>query len=247
VKGKGGADQRLDQPQLFGERDFEILKFLTIHPTSSYSDAARSLHYRPETVARHIQSLKERNLYAGTMGLLCYQTLGLAYVPVLVRAPLGNLDAVFNACRAHPYIHYSSRTLGSTDGAFLTFTPPIESTGLLVEFFDELAARGLVTDHRVYVCNDVKRYFVNADLQIYKRTAGVWDFNWKRWLEEDVGPASKESQLLRVQIEPNLDRLDGGDIRLLSTITNDASIPTEEMSKATGLLPHQVRRRRRFL
>lgn len=229
---------------LLGERDFEILKFLAAHPTSSMGEIARNLTYRPETVSTHIRTLKERGLYSGTMGLLSYRKLDMAYVPVLIRAPLNNLEMIYDACRAHPYIAYSVRTLGATDGAFLIFNPPHEAVPLLVEFLDQLAARGIIFDYRIYVNDDTRRGFLKADLRIFNRSSGAWEFDWNKWLDRDEPlTATNGGQVQVLIVEPELHKLDKNDIKLLRIISDDAKLPTEEIAKATNMEPHVVRRR----
>jgi DNA-binding Lrp family transcriptional regulator len=209
------------------------------------AEIAKMLRYRPETVSSHIRSMKERGLYAGTMGLLCYQKLDIVYVPVLARAPLGNLQAIYAVCRAHPYIAYSVRTLGATDGAFLIFTPPRKAVPLLLEFLDELAARGLIQDYRIFVSDDTKRDFLKADLQVYNPNTGTWEWNWDKWQSSDTEAetAANGAQPQTLLIEPELQRLERTDIELLRIISDDAKIPTEDISKQTKLPPHLVRRR----
>lgn len=207
------------------------------------AEIAKTLRYRPETVSSHIRSMKERGLYAGTMGLLCYQKLDMVYVPVLVRAPLGNLQAVYAACRAHPYIAYSVRTLGATDGAFLIFTLPRKAMPLALEFLDELAARGVIQDYRIYVSDDTKRDFLKANLAIYNPSTGTWEYNWTKWETSEAETATNGAQSGALLIEPELQKLEKTDIDLLRIISDDAKIPTEEISKQTQLLPHIVRRR----
>jgi len=209
------------------------------------AEIAITLHYRPETVSTHIRSMKERGLYAGTMGLLCYLKLDMAYVPVLVRAPLGNLQAIYDACRAHPYIAYSVRTLGANDGAFLVFTQPRKAMPLLLEFLDELAARGVIQDYRIYISDDTKRDFLKANLGLYSPPTGTWECNWTKWesSEAETGTATNGAQSQSLLIEPELQKMEKTDIDLLRIVSDDAKIPTEEISKQTQLLPHIVRRR----
>ena len=230
---------------LIDDRDFEIVKYLVGHPTSSMADIASNLHYRPETVSSHLRSLKERGLYGGTAASFCYKKLDMVYVPVTVRAPLSNLPAIYTVCRAHPYIQYSVRILGATDGAFLIFTVPTRSVPLLVQFLDELAARGIITEHRIYVTDDTKRDFLKADLQIYNPKQGIWEFDWNRW---EMNAGTKETstdggQPQRLMVQPELDRLNKSDIQLLHILSDEAKVPVEEIAKATNLLPHTVRRR----
>lgn len=231
---------------LYDDRDFEILKFLASHPTSTVADVARNLRYRRETVSNHLRLMKDRKLYDGTMALLCYQKLDLAYVPVLVQAPVGNLPKIYQACRAHPYIGYSVRTLGATDGGFLVFTVPRKAVGLLVEFLDELASWGIITNHRVYVCDDTRRDFLKPDLQAFDPQSGTWNFNWNKWAEADE-PTSTDGaqpQLLQPRIiQPETYSLDKLDMQLLSILSDDAKVGTDEIAKATNLPPHTVRRR----
>lgn len=230
--------------QVLSERDFEILKYLAVHPTSSMAEVAQNLHYRGETVSSHIRSMKERGLYNTTMALLSYRKLDMAYVPVLISAPLANLPTIYEACRAHPYIQYSVRTLGATDGAFLVFTPPRKSVSLLVQFLDELAARGVITDYRIFVNEDTKRDFLKADLNIYNRETGTWEFNWNKWqTSEAIEPAANGGQVQSLVVEPELNVLDKSDIKLLGLLTADAKLPSDELAKETDLAPHTVRRR----
>jgi DNA-binding Lrp family transcriptional regulator len=232
-------------PKLIDERGFEILKFLASHPTSSMGEVARALHYRAETVSSHIRSMKERGLYNGTMGLLCYQKLDMAYVPVLVRAPLANLQTVYEVCRAHPYIEYSVRTLGATDGAFLIFTPPRQGVPLLAKFLDELAADGIISDYRIFVSYDSRRDFLNADLRIFSPQTGVWEFNWNKWHDADMDreQSTNGGRLQTLLVEPELHKLEKSDIELLRIVSDDAKLPTEEISRTTSLPPYTVRRR----
>lgn len=228
-----------------GERDFEILKYLAVHPTSSMAEVAQNLHYRGETVSSHIHSMQERGIYITTMALLSYRKLNMAYVPVLITAPLANLPTIYEKCRAHPYIQYSVRTLGATDGAFLVFNPPQRAVPLLVQFLDELAAQGVVTDYRVFVNEDTKRDFLKADLNLYNRETGVWEFNWNKWQapNEAAETAANGGQAQSLVVQPELNVLDKSDMKLLGLLTADAKAPTEELAKATNLAPHTVRRR----
>jgi DNA-binding Lrp family transcriptional regulator len=249
--------EKSEVPFVVDGRDFEILKYLSLHPTCSMNEIAEALGYRPETVSAHLRAMKERGLYSGTMGLLSYQKLNMAYVPVLVRAPLTKVQQVYDVTRAHPYIGYSVRTLGATEGAYILFTPPQQATPLLIQFLDELAARGTITDYRFFVCDDRRRAFITPDLRIFKPETGAWEFDWKRWLEADgaieKGKDAAEPQTpARTQLqpqprpsllEPELHRLNRADIRLLQIITDDAKMPTEEIAKATGLELQVVRRR----
>lgn len=212
-------------------------------------EIANNLHYRTETVSSHIQSLRTREIYTQTMALLCYKKLDLSYVPVIVRAPLLNLEDIYASCRAHPYIQYSARTLGANDGAFLVFTMPTKATHHLVAFLDELAARGVVTDHRIYVTDDTKRDFLRADLRIFNRESATWNFDWQRWEQtDDVAQTSTNGgQMQTLVIQPELSQLEHSDIELLHILSDTAELPTQDMAKATGLEPHNVRRRIRSL
>ncbi len=234
---------------LLNHRDFEILKFLAIHPTSTTVEVARYLDFRAETVSVHMRSLKEAGLYEGTMGLLCYQKLDLAYVPVVVSASLTTMDALYAACRSHPYIAYSARILGSTDGAFFIFTIPQKALRLLAEFLDELAANRIIIDHKIYLTDDTKRGFLRPDFEIFNPQTGAWAFDWNRWQEEDgkVETAANGGQLEDLPVEPEVHRLERGDIELLGILSEDAKVPTNEISKAMNLPAHKVRRRIRFL
>jgi len=204
---------------------------------------------RPETVARHIRLMKERGVYYGSMGLLCYRKLEMAYVPVLVTAPLENLDAVYAACRAHPYIAYSVRTLRATNGAFLIFTQPCSAIPLLSEFLDELAARGIITDHRIYICDDTKRDFLKADLDVFDSETAKWRYDWNMWQSCDstAKPDPAPTELQSSAVEPELNGLRKSDMELLRIISDDSGLPTEEMAKAASLPSHAVRRRIRYL
>jgi DNA-binding Lrp family transcriptional regulator len=239
----------LASSQLMDERDFEILKYIVGHPTASMAEIANSLHYRPETVSNHVESLRNREIYTQTMALLCYKKLGMSYVPVVVRAPLLNLEDIYASCRAHPYIQYSTRTLGANDGAFLVFTIPTGAIHQLVEFLDELAARGVIIDHRIYITDDTKRDFLKADLRIFNPEAATWNFDWNKWyLTDEVTKAAADGgQRQELLILPEVNRLDHSDIELLHILSDKAEIPTEEMAKATELEPHNVRRRIRSL
>lgn len=230
---------------LMDDRDFEIVKYIVSHPTSSMADIASNLHYRPETVSSHLRSLKERGLYGGTAASFCYKKLDMVYVPVTVRAPLSNLPDIYAVSRAHPYIQYSVRILGATDGAFLIFTVPTKAVPLLVQFLDELAARGVITEHRLYVTDDTKRDFMKADLQIYNPQRGIWDFDWNEWETNDRNgqTLTNGGQPQQLLIQPELDRLERSDIQLLHILSDEAKTPTEEIEKTTNLLPHTVRRR----
>jgi DNA-binding Lrp family transcriptional regulator len=209
------------------------------------TEIARGLHHRSETVSGHIRSLKEREFYAGTMGLLCYQKIDMAYVPVLVRAPLANLETIYETCRAHPYIEYSVRTLGATDGAFLIFTPPHKAVPLVVKFLDELTARGIITDYRIHVCDDMKRAFLQANLSIFNPQTFSWEFNWNKWQGENETheTSTNGGQLQELFVEPSLYNLERSDIQLLSILSDDARLEIEQIAKATNLPPHTVRRR----
>jgi DNA-binding Lrp family transcriptional regulator len=230
-----------------GIRDFDIMKYLVSHPTCTMEEVAQSLQCRPETVTSHIRSMKERELYYGTMGLLSYQKLDMAYIPVLVRAPVGSIDKLYRIVRAHPYIQYSVRTLGSSDGAFLIFTQPQNAIPQLIEFLDELAARGVITDYRFFIDADTKRSFLLGDLRYFNPQTGNWDFNWDRWGAEGetntLEPALNGGRIETLTIEPELHTLDKSDIELLAIISDDAKTPTEDMAKAVNVPPHTVRRR----
>jgi len=185
--------RKMEQSELVGSpsltlgiRDFDILKFLVSHPTSTIEDVAQALQCRPETVTAHIRSMKQRELYWGTMGLLSYQKLDMAYIPVLARAPIGNIETLYRVVRAYPYIQYSVRTLGSNDGAFLIFTQPQNAVPQQIEFLDELAARGIITDYRFFINADTKRNFLLGDLRFYNPQTGIWDFNWDTWQSRDA-------------------------------------------------------------
>jgi DNA-binding Lrp family transcriptional regulator len=226
------------------ERDFEIVKYLAAHPTSSMAEIASNLHYRPETVSSHIRFLKERGLYNGTAASLCYKKLDMAYVPVIARASLANLPQIYTVCRAHPYIQYSVRILGATDGAFLVFTIPTRSMSSLAEFLDELAASGVIIDHRLYAADDTKRDFLRPDMRVYDPQRGLWKFDWDRWESGDgASQMSNGGQVLEPLIQPEAYRLEHSDIALLRILSDDAKITTEEMAKVTNLLPHIVRRK----
>ncbi len=226
-----------------GNRDFDILKFLAGHPTSSMEEVAQGLQCRPDTVNEHLGSMKERGLYSGTMALLNYQKLDMAYVPVLARTPIGNISKLYQIVRAHPYIQYSVRTLGSTDGAFLVFTQPQTGVSSLIEFLDQLAARGIITDYRFFVNADTKRDFMTADLRFFNPRTSNWDFDWAKWQSENNATASDGGRPEIVTVEPKLGNLEKSDIEILRLLTEDAKVPTEEMAKASGLLPHMVRSR----
>jgi DNA-binding Lrp family transcriptional regulator len=207
-------------------------------------EAAEALHCRPETVTAHIRSMKQRGLYAGTMGLLSYQKLGMTYIPVLAQAPIGNIDTLYRVVRAHPYIHYSVRTLGSTDGAFLIFTQPQNALTQQIDFLDELAARGVITDYRFFTNADTKRSFLLGDLRFYNPLTGNWDFNWDRWRSDDKIPELDFGRRIEsLTVEPELHAVDRSDIELLAMISDDAEMPTEEIAKRASILPHVVRRR----
>ncbi len=229
-----------------GSRDFDILKFLAAHPTSSMEEVAEGLQCRPDTATGHIRSMKERGLYSGTRGLFSYQKLDMAYVPVLARTHIGNLSKLYEAVRAHPYIHYSVRTLGSTDGAFLVFTQPQSAVPLLIEFLDELAARGVIADYRFFVNAGTKRSFLTADLRFFNQQTSNWNFDWLKWQNEDetTGSASDGGRPETLAVEKaQLYNLEKSDIELLRIISDDAKVPTEEMAKSANLLPHTVRSR----
>jgi len=224
-------------------RDFDILKTLVAHPTASMAEIASNLHYRAETVSDHLRSLKERELYNGTAASLCWKKMDMAYVPVTVRAPLDKLPDIYAACRAHPYIEYSVRILGATDGAFLIFTPPSRAIPLLIQFLDELASRGVIIDHRIYVTDGIERSFLNPDFKIYDPSRGAWDFDWERWEAKGDSRGVMTDGGQKLLIQPELGRLEKSDIQLLRILSDDAKISTEEMADATGLPPHTVRRK----
>ena len=230
---------------MISERDLAILGYLAAHPLASMAEVAKELGYRAETVARHIRSMKEREIYSGSMGLLCYRKLDIAYVPVLVTAPLENLEAVYAACRAHPYIAYSVRTLGGTNGAFLIFTQPCKAVHSLVEFLDELASKGIITDHRVYVCDDTRRDFLKIDMGIFDAETGTWRFDWNKWQSgaETAEPRTGSTQPQSLLSEPQLYKLDRSDMELLRLISDDVGLPTEEMARTANLPLQSVRRR----
>jgi len=231
----------------FNVRDFDILNFLADHPTSSMEDAARSLNCRPETVSTHIRSLKERGIYTGTMGLLSYQKLGLAYIPVLVRTPIERIETLYGIVRSHPYIHYSVRTIGSNDGAFLVFIQPQNAVHLLLEFLDELAGRGIITDYRFFTNAESKRSFLGTHLELFNLETGNWDFDWNGWQsDENSGDPATNGGQLQTQtqtLEIGLHSLDKSDVELLRMISDDAKLPTEELARQANLLAHTVRRR----
>ncbi len=230
---------------LYDDRDFEILKFLASHPAPSIADIARNLHYRCETVSNHLRLMRRKKLYNGTMALLCYQKLDLAYVPVLIQAPIGKLPTIYQACRAHPYIEYSVRTLGATDGGFLVFTIPRGAVGQLIEFLDELASRGVITNHRIYVCDDTRRDFMKPDLQVHDRQSGTWNFNWNKWVDAEAANETRLAQLPLLKpriIRPETYNLGRVEMQVLSILSDDANLGTDEIGKVTGLPPHTVRR-----
>ncbi len=232
---------------LLSDRDFEVLKYVAAHPTSSISEIARSLQYRPETVSRHLDSLKSRGLYSGTMALLSYAKLDMAYVPVIVAAPLANLPKLYEICRTHPYIAYSVRTLGSSNGAFLVFTIPNSATALLVEFLDELAARGVIHNYRMLVTDEVRRIFNTPELSIFNCGTGTWQFDWKKWVKSEPQTQLNGGAVKALLVHPELYLLEKSDIELLRILSDDAKVPTEAISKEIGVLPHNVRRRIQFL
>ncbi len=231
------------------ERSFEILKYLVAHPTSSMAEVASNLHYRAETVSSHIQSMQERDVYETTMALLSYKKLDMAYVPVNVRAPLANLEDIYKTCRAHPYIQYSVRTLGATDGAFLVFTVPQRAVPLLTEFLDELAACGTITDHRMYVTDDTNRDFMKADMALYDPPRGEWNFDWSKWQSDGNGETATDGgqKVEQLTVQPELSKLEKTDLEILHMTSTDAKQPTDEIAKAVELAPHVVRRRIQFL
>jgi DNA-binding Lrp family transcriptional regulator len=189
--------------------------------------------------------MKERGFYAGTMALINYQKLDLAYVPVLVQAPIGSLNTLFRVVRVHPYIHYSVRTLGSTDGAFLVFIQPQNAMPSLIEFLDQLASRGVITGYRFFVNAGSKRSFPTADLRLFNPRTNNWDFDWGTWraAEEKNESASDGGRIETVTVEPELHNLDKCDIELLRILTEDAQAATENIAKGAHLLPHEVRGR----
>jgi DNA-binding Lrp family transcriptional regulator len=234
----------------YDERDFQILKFLAAHPTATIAEIARRLDCRLETVSNHLRLMRQRKLYGGTIAMLCYQKLDLAYVPVLVQAPIGSLNTLYRVARAHPYIHFSVRTLGSTDGAFLVFTVPRKASRLLIEFLDEVASRGIITNHRLYVCDDTRRDFLQPDLRVFDRRSGTWVFNFNRWAEADQPTATNEAQPQVAKartVRPELYSLDGVDIHLLSILSDDAKAGIPGIARATHLPAHTVRRKKQSL
>ncbi len=232
---------------LLEERDFAVLKELACHPTAPISDIAKQLHYRPETVSAHIKELQGKGIYQGTMALLSYKRLDLLYVPVLIKAPLINLPKVYATIRKHPYCAYSVRTIGASEGAFAVFTIPSDSLPQLAEFLDRLAAEGIITDHRIYVADDSARDFLTPDLTKYDPNQGRWTYGLDKWQTTDEGHAADGASpiLRRVTpvVQPGATHLETVDVKLLSALSDDAKIPTEELATKGGLLPHQVRRR----
>lgn len=134
--------------------------------------------------------------------------------------------------------------MGATDGAFVIFTPPCEALPLLVEFLDQLAARGIIFDYHIFVNDETRREFLKADLRIFNTSSGSWEFEWNKWLERDEPlTVTNGGQVQVLMVEPELHKLNKNDIKLLRIITDDAKLPTEEMAKATNMEPHVLRRR----
>jgi DNA-binding Lrp family transcriptional regulator len=182
------------------------------------------------------------------MALLSYAKLDLAYVPVVVAAPFANMSRLYDICRSHPYIAYSVRTLGGTDGAFLVFTVPNSALASLVDFLDELAARGVIYNYRMFVTDEVRRIFCTPDLLNFDPANGSWRFDWQKWSEsEPKSELNGGSPGRTLLVQPDVHLLEQSDVELLRILSDDAKVPTEDISKEINVLPHNVRRRIQFL
>ena len=227
------------------ERDFRILMFLETHPLTSKVSIAENLGCKSETVAAHIQSMKERGLYAGAFALLSYPRLELKRVLVAVSASLKNLLAISAACRAHPYVRHVASVQGGIDGVFVTVMAPIGSMHLLVEFFDQLATQGTIDDYRMYLADDSGLEFLTPNLRALDPVMGVWNFDWEMWEATDSVTQSIYEKQRRL-LEPGLHLLAQTDLELLRLISQD-KIASGDTTRLARSPPHTLRRRIRFL
>ena len=233
---------------LLTERELAILEYLTEAPARSVAEVATKLQCDEETVYSHLELMKDRGIYNGTMALLQYGRLDLSYVPVVIQSPLENLHDIWLVCHAHPYCEYFAKIFGANRGAYLTFTIPSKASHLLMGFLDGLVRRGICQDYRVYDADEVAREFPRGHLRLFDLRTGQWNYDERRWQLQDgenVVFAQKHKQ--ETETRPGLNLITKRDIKLLSELSDDARVPVHELARRANLPVHAVRERIRFL
>jgi DNA-binding Lrp family transcriptional regulator len=231
-------------PIRLDERDFRILAILESRPLASTASIAENLGCKSETVATHIQHMKERGVYQGTVALLSYIRFELRVLLVAVNASLKNLSVLNAACRAHPYVTSVVSTQGAMNGVLVTVKAPNSALHLTIQFFDELAAQGTIEDYNVYLTDESELEFLKPDLRTLDLTTGTWNFDWENWETSSGNQNIHRTEKRR--LESGLHMLGHADLELLRLVS-DGKILGDATVGVGALSPHTVRRRIRLL
>ena len=233
-------------------RKAELRVLIALHddPIGDVNSLSKRAGVAPATFVRNLKKLQadgilgshqERGQTEGFVSAqICYSAVGLEEIAVIMSVPRKNLERVEEMCEAQPYVAYTARCLGSTNGVFATFAVPINSSYLLFDLLDILEEKRIIGDYA---------YRVQANLQVstetnfrfYNRRTGTWGFNWEDWgktsREEDATP---ELEPMRRSV---LHKMGAEDLRILTQLSSNSRKEKKRIAKEIGIPGWQLSRR----
>jgi DNA-binding Lrp family transcriptional regulator len=140
-------------------------------------------------------------------------------------------------CLAHPYTRYRIRCIGPFNALFTLFAIPPGCMSPLMELFEMLVDQRRLEGYDVHIpIADVA--VSEMDFRRYDPDRG-WDYNWLSWEESwDRHPPSLDMPLPSI-----LNRMDGGDMRILREISRDLLRTQSEIAKNAKVTESKTSRR----
>ena len=234
---------------------FKLFQELQKNPTANFSQLAKTLSeiddkysITDKTAKAHYDFLLKNGYISGVRARYIPECIGLQTNSYILTVPdLGRVELLEELGDQHFFTTFRNRILGSTQGLFMQFNLPKESTKFLDDLMLKLEEFNLIEKYEKVPTTNLK-IATSPEFTFFDNKNSKWIWNLEEWFK-GYEKASEELPKKLPKRENVQKRLKPLDIQLLSKITKTSKYYHKQINfaKEFNVSPVQITRRLNFL
>jgi DNA-binding Lrp family transcriptional regulator len=227
---------------------FSLFQFLQKNPTAKFTQMAEELNISDKTAKAHYTYLLKNNYISGVRAKYIPESIGLeTNTYILSVSDIRRVELIEKLADCHNFTTFRNRILGHTQGIFLQFDLPTESSSYLDDLMLKLEENNLVEKYEKIPSIGIKKS-TTPEFKFFNNKKSKWTWDLSEW-EENYEETSETLPSDIPKIENNQKKLKEIDIKLLAEITKGSKYYHKQIdfAKKFDVSPVQITRRLNFL
>jgi len=213
----------------------KLLLALQEDPIAPAAKLAKQVGVTPPTARAWLDSLRDEKVYVSVQANILGRRLGLEMDDFLLKVDsYDSLEKIEQFCEAHPYTSYRARVFGGDDhGIMVQFRQPDEARSHLLDAFDIMKKKGIVTHIRELptLRTEYGSTYTRPRLDAWNPERMVWEFDWDKWWNNQ--PSDVKSPDTKTTQEETI-TLDHLDVQILQHIHMNARRKNTDIIESLG-------------